>query len=272
MLVPWALDRGCFGVLSNWRRQRLGDLRRAVAIPSVSSRVRTVLIDHMGVPGSAFVAVGHRSGSSGRSAWTIAVVDQNGRVVTRKEVSWSWPEGSDDIAYVEFKEDPRLAAKFVRVDRDSGPSAFEFDVRPGACRRCRRQSSVGAGESRSDGERVVPKRRVRSNATNHIIAVGRRTLGIDDGTCATWSQSYVQGLTRREAIWLSRKSWEAPTRKDPTTDRASTTLSPIRVVGNSSSSALRPCPKGDGARCKDQIMAGTLSPAIGQPRPMPLGD
>ena len=75
----------------------------AAPSPDPQCRAEFELFSSITWTGSAFVAVGHRSGLPA-SAWTIAVVDQNGRVVTRKEVSWSWPEGSDDIAYVEFKK------------------------------------------------------------------------------------------------------------------------------------------------------------------------
>ena len=103
--------------------------------------------------------------------------------------------------------------------------------------------------------------------TNHIIAVGRRTLGIDDGTCATWSQSYVQGFNAARGDLAQPEILGGTDAKGPNNRQGVYDIEPDQKSGQFVFVGFATVPKGDGARCKDHIMAGTLSPAIGAATP-----
>lgn len=176
----------------------------AAPSPDPECRAEFDLLSSVTWAATKFVTVGHVKGAT-PSVWTIAVVDLSGRPVPQREISWRRPNGSDDLVAVDFKKIlalPQNSIGLIGNLRLAHSSWFSGVV-----------LALGA-----DGK-VLWEREVTDPTANYlfqsgtydpgsnrIIAVGRRTIGNDDGTCTNWSQSYVQGLMRATEIWCNPKS------------------------------------------------------------------
>ena len=185
---------------------------------------------------------------------------------TVEDGSWNWPEGSDDIAYMEFKKIltlPRNSFGLIgnlRLAHSNWMSGLVLVV-------------GGDGKALWAREKVDPTANVLfqsgtyDRATDRIIAVGRRTLGSDDGTCTTWSQSYVQGFSMTRGDLTQPEELGGAEAKGPDNRKGFYDIEPGEKGGQFVFVGFATVGKGNGERCKDQIVAGTLSPTVGAATP-----
>ena len=142
---------------------------------------------------NSFVAVGHLKTAS-PSQWTLAVLNGAGIISAQHDLVLEAPaDVNDDIASVEFTKAVALSKTslalvgYLKFAGKSWFSSFGLVV-----------STEGQIKwfrvSPDDNVNLMFQSAVFDSVRNRIIAVGRRTLGGDSGTCANWSQSYVQGF------------------------------------------------------------------------------
>jgi hypothetical protein len=206
---------------------------------------------------NSFVAVGHLKTAS-PSQWTLAVLNGAGIISAQHDlVLKAPPDVNDDIASVEFTKAVALSKTslalvgYLKFAGKSWFSSFALVV-----------STEGQIKwfrvSPDDNVNLMFQSAVFDSVRNRIIAVGRRTLGGDSGTCANWSQSYVQGFDAASGVRVEPQYARGATVKGPTDRQALYDIAPIKggtqfaVVGFATVA-------GENGRCKDEILAGVLS-------------
>lgn len=99
--------------------------------------------------------------------------------------------------------------------------------------------------------------------TNRIIAVGRRTLGGDDGTCTNWSQSYIQGFAAATGDLAEPQILNGAATKGPRNRQGLYDIVPGDKSRQFAFVGFATAPSSEDGRCNDQLLVGAVSAGEG---------